>query len=527
MDELLEEEDEDESYEPIVQKPSDPPPLKRLWVTPDTDDDAPTLPAPKSKRRPDDEPAPSPPAAPRKKKKKVVEEVIDDGTGAIKLEETPVLDTYEARQRVRLLIGVVLGVIGLTVLVLLLKAFKGNGTTEVTQDSEPPENRPAVVDSRAGVEQEAQIILDMAKQADKNGSSVAALETLKKLVRNYENTAASRDAMAAIDRAKRNRPLFGPDGPDQAPGPKPPDPAQLAADEAKKKAEGSPTPPVVAAPPPYTRPLPPGYRPKYDFPIHPTGWPTRISCDLDGAELVLVPASIFLMGRADGEPAERPEHQVDVSTYYIDKHEVTVGQYLRYLKETGRPIDSTRAQLPEDQPVVNISAREAKAYCNWANRRLPTEAQWELAARGPNVGKISYWNGELPRKDPEKGVRTIEPVMTLPTDLSPFGAFDMSANAWEWTSEFYNSQYYLQFRNVVKDPTGPKEAPGKIVFTTVKGGSKAGILTWREGQRTESRLPYLGFRGALPVEGAPIAPPAATPAPNGPGAAPSGGVQPF
>src|SRR6202043_429763 len=97
----------------------------------------------------------------------------------------------------------------------------------------------------------------------------------------------------------------------------------------------------------------------------------------------------------------------------------------------------------------------------------------------------------------------MEPVMSLSSDVSPYGAFDMGANAWEWTSEYYDSQYYQQFRALVTDPTGPKESRAKLAQVTVKGGSKSGSLTWREGQKIETRLPFLGFRGALPVEGAP------------------------
>ena len=155
---------------------------------------------------------------------------------------------------------------------------------------------------------------------------------------------------------------------------------------------------------------------------------------------------------------------------------------------------------------MNVSFNEATAYCEWAGRRLPTEAQWELAARGPENGKVSYWNGELLRKDPEKGPRTMEPVMSLSTDISPYGAFDMAANAWEWTADYYDSKYYQNFRNPVADPTGPKVPTSKLAEVTVRGGSKNGILTWRDGAKTVSRLTYLGFRGALPVEGKPIEP---------------------
>jgi formylglycine-generating enzyme required for sulfatase activity len=252
----------------------------------------------------------------------------------------------------------------------------------------------------------------------------------------------------------------------------------------------------------------------------------QIVSDRDGGVMVLVPGGTFVMGREDGEPAEGPPHRVFVSTYYIDQHEVTVRQFVQFLKETGRPLDAAKLMprettdppANEDFPAVNVSSVQAKAYCTWARKRLPTEAQWEYAARSSD-GRVSYWNGELPRKDPPNGPRTVAAVMTLPSDVSPFGAYDMAANAWEWTSEFWDSQYYQQFRNTVVDPAGPKQSRARPVQMTVKGGSKVGILTWREGQKSETRLPYLGFRGVLPVEGAPVAPAAApVPAPTTPNA---------
>ena len=529
----------DESYDPIPQKRTEPPPLQRLWKNPpEVEEPIDAAPAKAGKKRKPGEPEAD---GSKSKKKKKQEEVLDDGTGATKLEETPVLDTYEARQRARWIIGGVLSAIGLILVIVVVRAFKGGGVEEV-REGEPPEIR-AATDSRAKAEVEARNILENAKQADQLGKSKAATDLLNKLAKNYQNTAAAREAMQALDRGRRNRPLFGADLPEQVSGPKPPPPGSSpATDLPPPKALGAsipgptaprPVEPTTAPPPPSTtptivaRPLPPGYRAKYDFPMDPSGWPTRIVCDHDNAELVLVPAGTFLMGREDGDPAERPAHPVKVSTFYVDRHEVTVGQYHQFLKETGRPIDAAKIQAADDLPVVNVSAREAKAYCNWAGRRLPTEAQWELAARSMD-GRISYWNGELPRKDPPKGTRAMEPVMSLPSDVSPYGAFDMAANAWEWTSEYYDSKYFQQFRNLVTDPTGPKEGLARIASVTVRGGSKSGTLTWRDGLKIETRLPYLGFRGALPVEGLPIAPPPVTTPSNAPN--PNnlpGGVVPF
>jgi formylglycine-generating enzyme required for sulfatase activity len=287
--------------------------------------------------------------------------------------------------------------------------------------------------------------------------------------------------------------------------------------------------PVAPPRPLVTQKIPSFYRTNFDFEIHPSGWPTRIICDLDGAQMVLVPASTFVMGRADGLEVEGPPHEVLVSTYYIDLHEVTVGQYRRFLKETGRALDVTKVDaggkpIQDDLPIVNVTQKNAKAYLEWARRRLPTEAEWELAARGPK-GRISYWNEQLPRPDPEKGDRKMEPVMSLKTDVSPYGAFDMGANAWEWTSDYYESRYYSKLRNLANNPTGPKEPPAKPFEITVRGGSKKGILTWRDGQKPETKNLHIGFRGALQVE-APPTPAAAAPGQNN-GPALKGGVQPF
>ena len=428
-----------------------------------------------------------------------------------------------------------------------LRAFKNNGVIEEGRAPEVTTEVRATGEARAELERQARIILDMAKELDKAGKTNLALDQLDKLTKNYVGTAAAREANYALDRRKRDQTLFGedaspallggptppPPGSGTAPGPAPPrtSVASNANPAAPKAAGTAPSPGSVAPPLPATKPLPPGYRPRFEHPIHTSGWPTRISCDRDGAEMVLVPADTFIMGRNDGEPEERPTHEVFVSTYYIDLHEVTVGQYLRFLKETGRSIEPAKlvpggTPVADDLPVVNVTYKQAKDYSSGRSVAcLPRPSgNWRPGGRrgGSRTGTSSS-----PRKDPEKGDRPMEPVMSLSTDLTPYGAFDMAANAWEWTLDYYDSRYYRQFRNLVRDPKGPNEPLARIVYATVRGGSKNGILTWRGGLRTESKQPYLGFRGALPAEG-PINPVAAPP-PQNPtiGPAMNGGVQPF
>jgi formylglycine-generating enzyme len=552
----------DESYDPILpddlvppKRASEPPPLQRLWKSPPEPEEVDEVEAAKAKKKKQvEEPAPAPKAKVAKplfiaKKKKA--EPVDDGTGAVKLEETPVLDTFEARQRARWLVGGLLAVIATVFVIIVIGAFKGDDNMEI-HEGEPP-GLQVVSTPPTDVEVEARIMLDNAKKADKLGKIQAAMNLLNRLFKAYPNTAAGREAQVAIERYRDNQPLFDNEGPQQASGPrKPPESGPKLATNLNPPPTTSgpsiaPTPPpatakpadippknetptIPAAPVIAIKPLPSGYRANFDFPIHPSGWPTRLRSDRDGGELVLVPGGTFDMGRGDGEPQEGPVHRVSLSTYYIDLHEVTIRQYTIYLKESGRSLDVIKklAAKSEDYPIVNVSSKEAKSFCDWAKRSLPTEAQWEMAARSTE-GRISYWHGELPRPDPARGSRVMEPVMSLSSDLSAYGAYDMAANAWEWTSEYYDSQYYQQFRNLVFDPPGPKEPRTKIISMTVKGGSKSGILTWREGLKAETRLPYLGFRGALTVEVSPASAAANKPATPPPAAGPaaSGGVQPF
>ncbi len=473
--------------------------------------------------------------SPVKKKKKKVDADRDDGTGASKLEETPLLDTYETRQRVRYAIGGVLSLIMLVVVVVLYRTFASSPPTE-TPAPDRKENR-VVVDAKESAEREAAALVDNARQADRLGRTAAALDLLKRVVRSYEGTEAARFALGALDRERRNRPLFEVETAKNAAGPA----APRATQPSQPQPTGPNPPPTIAAAPTgpappstnastskpaevMTRSLPSGFKPDPTAPIHPSGWPKRIVCDRDGAGMVLVPGEEFAMGRDDGDSEERPEHRVKVSTFYIDEHEVTNKQYQFYLKDTGRPDEPIPGgQL--DLPVTGLTARNALAYCKWANRRLPTEAQWEFAARSAD-GKVSYGLNKEPGKGDAATDRTLEPVMSNPTDRSPFGAFDLAGNAWEWTGDYYDSKYYYALRGLTSDPLGPAQSRIKPAEATVKGGSRPGYLTWRAGVRIDGKLPYLGFRGAVPAD-LPVAP-APVAQPNQPGSSPPlGGSIPF
>ena len=285
-------------------------------------------------------------SSPGRKRRRRSTRNLSEAAGTTKLEETPVLDTYEARQRARWIIGGILGRRGVDrsgpdaqgVPRRRGRASPGDRRAQARQrrpfqrrvrGEEPPRDGPAV---------------------DKVGNTRVAVNFLEKVAKNYPATAAAREAMHATDRHRRKLPLFGVDVPEQAPGPKPP-PEKVAAAPApggppvpasppSPRSTEAPAPQVIvaqAAPAVPIKPLPSWFREKPGTPIHASGWPMQIVSVHDGGVMVLVPGGSFLMGREDGEPPEGPPHRVSVSTYYIDQHEVTVRQFVQFLKETGRP----------------------------------------------------------------------------------------------------------------------------------------------------------------------------------------------
>ncbi len=281
---------------------------------------------------------------------------------------------------------------------------------------------------------------------------------------------------------------------------------------------------------PNSRPLPVGFHKNPNVTMHASGWPLQIVCDRDGATMVLIPGGTYRVGRDDGETSEGPGHKVTLGTYYIDQTEVTVRQFEMFQKADGPRAERARALMKlqdhgsesEDAPVTMVNARDAKDYTTWAGKRLPTEAQWEVAARGGD-GRLYPWGNDEPRWSKPRKYHEIDPVRSFPEDVSTFGVFDMAGNAGEWTKDWFDSRYYHQFRDKVADnPTGA--AKTKAEQLTVKGNAKNWSVTHREGLRWSTRLPYLGFRGVLQVEGpGNISEP--SPTPNGP-ANPQGVVNP-
>ena len=186
-----------------------------------------------------------------------------------------------------------------------------------------------------------------------------------------------------------------------------------------------------------------------------TPWPTKAptSAPADDPAMVYVPGGSFTFGSMD-KPEESPRQQVEIDGFNIDKYPVTNADYQAYVDDTGAEAprhweDGAIATGKENHPVVWVSWEDASAYCAWAGKRLPTEMEWEKAARGDD-GRIYPWGDSFDSaraNSAESGVRDTSPVDSYPSGASPYGAEDMVGNVWEWTADWFDayrgSLYYM------------------------------------------------------------------------------------
>jgi len=228
----------------------------------------------------------------------------------------------------------------------------------------------------------------------------------------------------------------------------------------------------------------------------------------DGSIMVYVPPGPFTMGSTEGDADERPPHEVELDGYYIDKYEVTWGQW----KLSGLPFDldpSSRLDEPrapdwgidDRQPVVNVSWRDAQAYVAWAGKRLPTEAEWEKAARGTDARPYP-WGDAPPSYELAvfKGHPTAENstavVDCCAAGASPYGVFNLAGNVYEWCEDVYAGDYYA--RSPRRNPVNRGPGDSRVL----RGGAfvlEADQLrsAYRYRLLEIDRTPYIGFRAAL------------------------------
>ena len=221
--------------------------------------------------------------------------------------------------------------------------------------------------------------------------------------------------------------------------------------------------------------------------------------------MVLIPAGVSVMGASDGAEDERPSREVELPQFYIDTHEVTNVEFAEFVDATGFQTEAEESESPkiwrdewqdgEDVfPVVRVSWKDAAAYCTWMGKRLPTEAEWEKAARGPDGWKYpwgaTYDPGVVNGKD--SGLRAPAAVGSYPDGASAYGVLDLAGNVREWTAD---PGYYPYPGNTVGSPYYGEE------FRVLRGGG------WFDGEddlRTSRRNPTspaaanwdIGFRCA-------------------------------
>jgi len=205
-------------------------------------------------------------------------------------------------------------------------------------------------------------------------------------------------------------------------------------------------------------------------------------------KLIEVEGGSFVMGNNNGEKDERPQHQVKLEDFYITAHEITHGQYCKFLNEQdkleGRKenwIDfddsdckikyNRKGYFPKpgfiNHPVIEVTWDGAKAFCEWAGGRLPTEAEWEYAAKGGKYSESYKYSGaDNPGKvacyDMNSQGSTHVVGKKKPNELK---IYDMSGNVWEWCNDYYKSGYYSI--SAMHDPKGPAWGTGRVV----RGGS--------------------------------------------------------
>lgn len=246
--------------------------------------------------------------------------------------------------------------------------------------------------------------------------------------------------------------------------------------------------------------------------------------------MVLIPAGTFQMGSTTGDVDEAPVHTVELGAFYIDQHEVTNTEYQAFVTATGHPAPrgigytAVYELLKQDyrpwrdpgfnhpnQPVTTVTWFDATTYCEWAGKRLPTEAEWEKAARGGLEGTRYPWGDAEPDNttanfadsqtefewrsaNVNDGYLFTAPVGTFPPN--GYGLFDMAGNVWEWCADWYSPVYYAESPS--RNPKGPDTGERRVL----RGGTwYRAAHTLRNAERVsdfpENSLNVVGFRCAM------------------------------
>jgi formylglycine-generating enzyme required for sulfatase activity len=277
--------------------------------------------------------------------------------------------------------------------------------------------------------------------------------------------------------------------------------------------------------------------------------PAKVIKGDDAAEMVLVPAGQFWMGSSPAEveqakdeckrsgtsedrckdlyDPEQLRHRVTLDAFHLDRHEVTNALFERFVRATGHRSAAERdgegwslqqkdgkwqwvkvsgaewrkpqgpgTSASSDRPVVQVSWQDAEAYCKWAGKRLPTEAEWEKAARGTH-GRRYPWgeDWDTSKANGAMSVRATRPVGSYPAGVSPYDAYDMAGNVEEWVADWFDGSYYQ--RSPERKPGGPDSGRHRVL----RGGSwgdtaKSLRSAFRHHYSPDFRSDDVGFRCA-------------------------------
>jgi formylglycine-generating enzyme required for sulfatase activity len=230
--------------------------------------------------------------------------------------------------------------------------------------------------------------------------------------------------------------------------------------------------------------------------------------------MIFIPGGTYRMG-SNKKKNEYPIHSVTLTGFYLDKHEVTVEEYRRFCKATRRKMPKQPQWNDDDHPIINVTWLDARDYAKWANKRLPTEAEWEYAARGKSrsfyytYGQSSH-HGKNYGNIADESFRQIKvqfPVVekyydgyvyTAPAESYPpnvFGLYDMEGNVLEWCADWYNDKYYKTSPKV--NPKGPKKGRYKVIRgASWNRGFRYLRATYRTYYPVKADYEFLGFRCA-------------------------------
>lgn len=231
--------------------------------------------------------------------------------------------------------------------------------------------------------------------------------------------------------------------------------------------------------------------------------------------MALIPAGEFTMGRTRATPDDetgmrpkilrddRPAHKVRLDAHYLDRTEVTHAEYAKFVAATGRrtPYHWVGGEMPEqlaDYPIYNVDWHDAEGYCEWNGKRLPTEAEWERAARGGLDGLDYPWGDDKPDGRARFGTPA-GPGPVARFEPNAFGLYDMAGGVAEWCADWFERTYYE--RSPAENPAGPDTGLYRIIRGGAWSDGPRRLTTFfRNWVRPNQRTPNLGFRCAKDAE---------------------------